>query len=440
MSMEATLPALDDFWMPFTANRQFKASPRLLASAEGLFYRSVDGRQILDGCAGLWCCNAGHGRAEIAEAVSRQIRQLDYAPSFQMGHPLPFELASRLAAIAPPGLNKLFFTNSGSEAADTTLKIALAYQRAIGQGTRTRLIGRELGYHGVGFGGISVGGMGGNRKAFSASLLPGVDHLPHTLDIERNAFSRGLPLHGAERADELERLVTLHGAENIAAVIVEPLSGSGGVILPPLGYLQRLREITRRHGILLIFDEVITGFGRVGEAFAAQRWGVTPDLLASAKGLTNGTVPMGAVFVDERIFEAFMDGPQGIELFHGYTYSGHPLACAAALATLDIYQREGLFQRAIELEDYWGEALLNLRGLPHIVDIRNVGLVGAVQFASDPAGAGLRGYRIFERCFQQGALVRCSGDTLALSPPLTIDRAHIDRLLETLAAAIRAVA
>lgn len=440
MSMEATLPALDDFWMPFTANRQFKASPRLLASAEGLFYRSVDGRQILDGCAGLWCCNAGHGRAEIAEAVSRQIRQLDYAPSFQMGHPLPFELASRLAAIAPPGLNKLFFTNSGSEAADTALKIALAYQRAIGQGTRTRLIGRELGYHGVGFGGISVGGMGGNRKAFSASLLPGVDHLPHTLDIERNAFSRGLPLHGAERADELERLVTLHGAENIAAVIVEPLSGSGGVILPPLGYLQRLREITRRHGILLIFDEVITGFGRVGEAFAAQRWGVTPDLLASAKGLTNGTVPMGAVFVDERIFEAFMDGPQGIELFHGYTYSGHPLACAAALATLDIYQREGLFQRAIELEDYWGEALLNLRGLPHIVDIRNVGLVGAVQFASDPAGAGLRGYRIFERCFQQGALVRCSGDTLALSPPLTIDRARIDRLLETLAAAIRAVA
>lgn len=440
MSTQPTLPALDDFWMPFTANRQFKAGPRLLDSAEGLFYRSVDGRQILDGCAGLWCCNAGHGRAEIAEAVSRQLRQLDYAPSFQMGHPLAFELASRLAAIAPPGLNKLFFTNSGSEAADTALKIALAYQRAIGQGTRTRLIGRELAYHGVGFGGISVGGMGGNRKAFSASLLPGVDHLPHTLDLERNAFSRGLPLHGAERADELERLVTLHGAENIAAVIVEPLSGSGGVILPPLGYLQRLREITCRHGILLIFDEVITGFGRVGEAFAAQRWGVTPDIIASAKGLTNGSVPMGAVFVDERIHEAFMDGPPGIELFHGYTYSGHPLACAAALAALDIYQGEGLFQRAIELEDYWCAALLNLRDLPHIVDIRNVGLVGAVQFASDPAGAGLRGYRIFERCFQKGALVRCSGDTLAMSPPLTIDHAHIDRLLETLAAAIREVA
>ena len=440
MSTQPALPALDDFWMPFTANRQFKAGPRLLDSAEGLFYRSVDGRQILDGCAGLWCCNAGHGRVEIAEAVSRQIRQLDYAPSFQMGHPLAFELASRLAAIAPPGLNKLFFTNSGSEAADTALKIALAYQRAIGQGTRTRLIGRELAYHGVGFGGISVGGMGGNRKAFSACLLPGVDHLPHTLDLERNAFSRGLPLHGVERADELERLVTLHGAENIAAVIVEPLSGSGGVILPPLGYLQRLREITCRHGILLIFDEVITGFGRVGEAFAAQRWGVTPDIIASAKGLTNGSVPMGAVFVDERIHEAFMDGPPGIELFHGYTYSGHPLACAAALAALDIYQGEGLFQRAIELEDYWCAALLNLRGLPHIVDIRNVGLVGAVQFASDPAGAGLRGYRIFERCFQKGALVRCSGDTLAMSPPLTIDHAHIDRLLETLAAAIREVA
>jgi beta-alanine--pyruvate transaminase len=431
---------LDDYWMPFTANRQFKARPRLVESAEGLYYRSVDGRQILDGCSGLWCCNAGHGRREISEAVARQIRELDYAPSFQMGHPLPFELAERLAAIAPPGLNKLFFTNSGSESADTALKIALAYQRAIGQGTRTRLIGRELGYHGVGFGGLSVGGMGGNRKAFSANLLPGVDHLPHTLDIARNAFSRGLPEFGVEKADELERLVALHGAENIAAVIVEPMSGSAGVVLPPLGYLQRLREITRKHGILLIFDEVITGFGRIGEAFAAQRWGVTPDILTSAKGLTNGAVPMGAVFVHQDIFEAFMQGPDGIELFHGYTYSGHPLACAAALAALDIYQGEGLFQRAIELEDYWCDALLGLRDLPHVVDIRCVGLVGAVQLAADPAGAGLRGYRVFEQCFHDGAMLRCTGDTLALAPPLIIDKAEIDRLLEIFAGAVRKVA
>ncbi len=436
----AASPRLDDYWMPFTANRQFKANPRLLESAAGLYYRSVDGRQILDGCAGLWCCNAGHGRREISEAVARQVATLDYAPSFQMGHPLPFELAERLAAIAPPGLNKLFFTNSGSESADTALKIALAYQRAIGQGTRTRLIGRELGYHGVGFGGLSVGGMLGNRRAFSANLLPGVDHLPHTLDLERNAFSKGLPEFGAEKADELERLVALHGAENIAAVMVEPMSGSAGVILPPVGYLQRLREITRKHGILLIFDEVITGFGRIGEAFAAQRWGVTPDILTSAKGLTNGAVPMGAVFVHEALFDAFMQGPDGIELFHGYTYSGHPLACAAALAALDIYQGEGLFQRAIALEDYWCAALLGLRDLPHVIDIRGVGLVGAVQLAADPAGAGRRGQRVFEQCFRDGALVRCTGDTLALSPPLIIEREQIDRLLEILAGALRQLA
>ena len=436
----AATPHLDDYWMPFTANRQFKASPRLLESAAGLYYRSVDGRQILDGCAGLWCCNAGHGRREISEAVARQVAKLDYAPSFQMGHPLPFELAERLAAIAPPGLNKLFFTNSGSESADTALKIALAYQRAIGQGTRTRLIGRELGYHGVGFGGLSVGGMLGNRRAFSANLLPGVDHLPHTLDLERNAFSKGLPAFGAEKADELERLVALHGAENIAAVMVEPMSGSAGVILPPAGYLQRLREITRKHGILLIFDEVITGFGRIGEAFAAQRWGVVPDILTSAKGLTNGAVPMGAVFVHQALFDAFMGGPDGIELFHGYTYSGHPLACAAALAALDIYQDEGLFQRAIALEDYWCAALLQLRDLPHVVDIRCVGLVGAVQLAADPAGAGRRGQRVFEQCFHNGALVRCTGDTLALSPPLIIDQPEIDRLLEILAGAVRQAA
>jgi beta-alanine--pyruvate transaminase len=426
---------LDDFWMPFTANRQFKAKPRLLESAEGMYFTASDGRQVLDGTAGLWCCNAGHGRREITEAVSRQIAKLDFAPTFQMGHPLPFELASRLAEIAPAGLNKVFFTNSGSESADTALKIALAYQRAIGQSSRTRLIGRELGYHGVGFGGISVGGMVNNRRAFPLQL-PGVDHLPHTLDLARNAFSRGLPEFGVDKADELERLVTLHGAENIAAVIVEPMSGSAGVILPPVGYLQRLREITRKHGILLIFDEVISGFGRVGQAFAAQRWGVTPDIITCAKGLTNGAIPMGAVLVDEKIHDAFMQGPDGIELFHGYTYSGHPVACAAALATLDLYRDERLFEQAIELESYWQDGLHSLRELPNVIDIRAVGLVGGVQLAPSDAGAGKRGYQVFEQCYQDDLLVRVTGDTIALSPPLIVEKAHIDSLVEKLADAI----
>ena len=427
---------LDDFWMPFTANRQFKAKPRLLESAAGMYFTADDGRQILDGTAGLWCCNAGHGRREITEAVSRQIAKLDFAPTFQMGHPLPFELASRLAEIAPAGLNKVFFTNSGSESVDTALKIALAYQRAIGQGTRTRLIGRELGYHGVGFGGISVGGMVNNRRAFPLQL-PGVDHLPHTLDISRNAFSRGLPEFGIEKADELERLVTLHGAENIAAVIVEPMSGSAGVVLPPVGYLQRLREITRKHGILLIFDEVITGFGRVGKAFAAQRWGVTPDIITSAKGLTNGAIPMGAVLVDEKVYDAFMQGPDGIELFHGYTYSGHPVACAAALATLDIYQQEQLFERSIELESYWQDGLHSLRDQPNVIDIRSIGLVGGVQLAPNSQGVGKRGFQVFEQCYQDDLLVRVTGDTIALSPPLIVEKTQIDCLVEKLADAIR---
>ena len=428
----------DHFWMPFTANRQFKSSPRLLESAEGMYYTDTDGRQVIDGTAGLWCCNAGHGRREITEAVSRQLARMDFAPTFQMGHPLPFELAERLAEIAPAGLNRVFFTNSGSESADTALKVALAYQRAIGQGSRTRLIGRELAYHGVGFGGISVGGMGNNRKAFGSSLLPGVDHLPHTLDLTRNAFTRGLPEHGVELADELERLVTLHGADNIAAVIVEPMSGSAGVILPPQGYLQRLREITRKHGILLIFDEVITGFGRVGEAFAAQRWGVTPDILTCAKGLTNGAIPMGAVFVSEQIHEAFMQGPEGaIEFFHGYTYSGHPVACAAALATQEIYQRENLFQKAIELEGYWQDALFSLQGLPNVTDIRTVGLVAGIQFAANADGAGKRGYEVFRQCFEDGLLARASGDTIALSPALIVEREHIDAMVNRLGDAIR---
>ncbi|WP_313220212.1 aspartate aminotransferase family protein [Stutzerimonas nitrititolerans] len=434
-------PRAEHFWMPFTANRQFKASPRLLESAEGMYYTDTAGRQVLDGTAGLWCCNAGHGRREITEAVSRQIARMDFAPTFQMGHPLPFELAERLARISPEGLNRVFFTNSGSESADTALKVALAYQRAIGQGSRTRLIGRELAYHGVGFGGISVGGMGNNRKAFGSSLLPGIDHLPHTLDLKRNAFTRGLPEHGVELADELERLVTLHGAENIAAVIVEPMSGSAGVILPPQGYLQRLREITKKHGILLIFDEVITGFGRVGEAFAAQRWGVTPDILTCAKGLTNGAVPMGAVFVSEQIHEAFMHGPESIiEFFHGYTYSGHPVACAAALATQEIYQRENLFQKAIELEDYWQDALFSLQGLPNVTDIRTVGLVAGIQFAPHAESIGKRGYEVFRQCFEDGLLARASGDTIALSPALIVEREHIDAMLERLADAIRKAA
>ncbi|HBC25591.1 aspartate aminotransferase family protein [Stutzerimonas stutzeri] len=431
----ATSP--EHFWMPFTANRQFKASPRLLERAEGMYYTASDGRQVLDGTAGLWCCNAGHGRREISEAVSKQIARMDFAPTFQMGHPLPFELAEKLAAISPEGLNRVFFTNSGSESADTALKIALAYQRAIGQGSRTRLIGRELAYHGVGFGGMSVGGMANNRRAFGP-MLPGVDHLPHTLDLQRNAFSKGLPQHGVERADELERLVTLHGAENIAAVIVEPMSGSAGVILPPVGYLQRLREITAKHGILLIFDEVITGFGRVGEAFAAQRWGVTPDILTCAKGLTNGAIPMGAVFVADRLYDAFMQGPESvIEFFHGYTYSGHPVACAAALATQQIYQQENLFQKAIDLEPYWQEALFSLRDLPNVIDIRTVGLVAGVQFAAHADGVGKRGYEVFRECFEKGLLVRASGDTIALSPALIVEKAEIDRMMELLADGIR---
>ena len=427
----------DHFWMPFTANRQFKATPRLLESAEGMYYTASDGRQVLDGTAGLWCCNAGHGRREISEAVSKQIARMDFAPTFQMGHPLPFELAEKLAAISPEGLNRVFFTNSGSESADTALKIALAYQRAIGQGSRTRLIGRELAYHGVGFGGMSVGGMANNRRAFGP-MLPGVDHLPHTLDLQRNAFSKGLPQHGVERADELERLVVLHGAENIAAVIVEPMSGSAGVILPPVGYLQRLREITAKHGILLIFDEVITGFGRVGEAFAAQRWGVTPDILTCAKGLTNGAIPMGAVLVADHLFDAFMKGPENvIEFFHGYTYSGHPVACAAALATQQIYQQENLFQKAIDLEPYWQEALFSLRDLPNVIDIRTVGLVAGIQFAAHVDGVGKRGYEVFRECFEKGLLVRASGDTIALSPALIVEKAEIDQMMELLADGIR---
>ncbi|KFN41112.1 aspartate aminotransferase family protein [Arenimonas oryziterrae] len=432
---------LDAFWMPFTANRQFKQHSRLLASARDMHYTTVDGRQVLDGVAGLWCCNAGHGRTRIIEAVSRQIATLDFAPTFQMGHPLPFVLAERLAAIAPDPLKHVFFTNSGSESVDTALKIALAYHRARGEGQRTRLIGREKGYHGVGFGGMSVGGMVNNRKFFGP-MLPGVDHLRHTLDISRNAFSRGLPKHGAELADDLERLVQLHDASTIAAVIVEPVSGSAGVVLPPEGYLKRLREICDKHGILLIFDEVITGYGRVGNAFAAQRFGVTPDMITTAKGLTNGSVPMGAVFVSNAIHDAFMQGPEGvIDLFHGYTYSGHPLACAAALATLDTYAEEKLFDKALDIGAFWEESIHALRDLPHVIDIRNFGLIGAIELAPREGKPGSRAFDVFTKCFHdKDLLIRTTGDVVALSPPLILDKSHIGQIFGRLAEAIRETA
>jgi len=428
---------LEALWMPFTANRQFKARPRLLSKASGMYYSTPEGRQVLDAVAGLWCVNAGHARREIRQAVAEQLETLDYAPPFQMGHPRAFELASELVKIAPAGLDHVFFTNSGSESVDTALKIALAYHRVRGEGTRTRLIGRERAYHGVGFGGTSVGGILPNRRTWSAVLLPGVDHLPHTHDLARNAFARGLPAHGAQLADELERLVALHDASNIAAVIVEPIAGSSGVLLPPRGYLERLRAICDRHAILLIFDEVITGFGRTGSAFAAQEFGVRPDMITLAKGLTNGCVPMGAVLVSKPIYEAFMQGPDGIELFHGYTYSAHPVACAAGLATLGLYQREGLLTRASSLAKYWEEAAHALRPLPHVVDIRNYGLILGLELESIPGKPSARAFEVFRQCFERGVLVRQTGDIIALSPPLIIEKGQIDQIFGTLAEVLR---
>lgn len=432
-------PVLENFWMPFTANRQFKAAPRLLAAADGMYYTDVDGKKVLDGTAGLWCVNAGHGRRKIAQAVERQLSTMDYAPTFQMGHPIAFDFAAKLAAHAPggpeAGLDRVFFTGSGSESVDTALKIAIAYQRAIGQGTRTRIIGREKGYHGVGFGGISVGGLVNNRRVFPQ--IP-ADHMRHTLDIERNAFSKGLPAHGIELAEDLERLVALHGAETIAAVIVEPMSGSAGVVLPPKGYLERLRAIADKYGILLIFDEVITGFGRLGTPFATEYFGVVPDLVTTAKGITNGTIPMGAVFASRKIYDGLMTGPENqIELFHGYTYSGHPVACAAGLATMEIYEEEGLLTRAAELAEDWQNALHSLKGLPHVVDIRNLGLVGAVELAPRDGAPGTRAYDVFVDCFQKGLLIRVTGDIIALSPPLIIERAEIETIVSMLGDALK---
>ena len=431
---------LESFWMPYTANRQFKAQPRLFVSAKDMHYRTSDGRAVLDGTAGLWCCNAGHSRPKIVEAVQRQIEELDYAPAFQMGHPKAFELANRLVQLTPEGLDHVFFTNSGSEAVDTALKTALAYHQARGQGSRVRLIGRERGYHGSGFGGVSTGGISSNREAFGP-LLPGVDHLRHTHDPNRNAFSRGIPEHGMEFADDLERIVSLHGASTIAAVIVDPVAGSTGVLLPAKGYLERLRAICDRHGILLIFDEVITGFGRLGTPFAADYFGVTPDLMTVAKGLTSGVVPMGAMFVTRNLYETFMRGPEHlIEFAHGYTYSGHPVACAAALGTLDTYADEGLLTRAAELEPYWSDALHSLRGLPHVIDVRNIGLIGAIELEPMPDAPTKRAFPAFLEAFENGVLIRTTGDTIALSPPLIISRAQIDELFGTLSTVLKTLA
>ena len=428
---------LDPFWMPFTANRSFKAEPRLLASARDMHYFTPDGRPILDGTAGLWCVNAGHARKPIVEAIQRQAEVLDYAPTFQLGHPLVFELAARLGMLFPADIDHVFFAGSGSEGVDSALKIALAYQRARGFENRTRLIGRQKGYHGVGFGGISVGGLENNKRGFLT--LPGVDHLSHTLNLDEAAFSRGQPTWGAHLADELEVLIAEHGAETIAAVIVEPMSGSAGVIVPPVGYLERLREITRRHDILLIFDEVITGFGRVGGATASETLGVIPDLLVCAKGLTNGAVPMGAVGVRGEIYDVVVNqaAAPGIEFFHGYTYSGHPLAAAAGLATLDVYESEGLFQRATDMAPYWEDAVHGLKGLPNVIDIRNLGMVAAIELAPRPDAPGARATEVFHRAFDEGLLIRVTGDVIALSPPLIISREQIDELVERLTDILR---
>ena len=431
---------LNAFWMGFTPNRSFKKEPRIVVSAKDMHYTSADGRQILDGAAGLWCVNAGHCRPKIVEAIQTQAAELDFAPTFQFGHPLAFELANRLVDIAPKGLDHVMYTNSGSESVDTALKTAIAYHRAKGNGSKFRLIGRERGYHGVNFGGVSVGGIGPPRKMFG-TLLTGVDHLPHTHLPAKNAFTKGEPEHGAELADELERIIGLHDASTIAAVIVEPVAGSTGVLVPPKGYLKRLREICTKHGILLIFDEVITGYGRLGTPFAAHYFDVTPDIIVTAKGLTNGVIPMGAVFVTKEIHDAFMNGPEHlIEFFHGYTYSGNPIASAAALGTLETYKDEGLLTRVSELAPYWEEAVHSLKGEPNVIDIRNIGLMGAVEMAPIPGEPGKRGYNAIVKGFERGAMLRITGDIIALSPPLIITKGQIDELVDHVREVVRAIA
>ncbi|KPK05748.1 MAG: omega amino acid--pyruvate aminotransferase [Betaproteobacteria bacterium SG8_39] len=427
------------FFMPFSMNRQFKKAPRLVSRAEGIHYYTPEGRKIIDGTSGLWCVNAGHCRPAIAEGVAKGVATLDFAPPFQLGHPLAFEFADKVAALAPEGLSKVFFTNSGSESVETALKLALAYHRVRGEGHRTRLIGRERGYHGVNFGGTAVGGIVGNRKIFGA-LLAGVDHMRHTHDLARNAFSKGEPQHGAELADDLERLCQLHDPSTIAAVIVEPVACSTGVLVPPVGYLKRLREICDRHGILLIFDEVITAWGRLGEPFAALRFKVTPDLITTAKGITNGTVPMGAVFMKEALYQAFQTGPDtAIEMPHGYTYSAHPVACAAGLATLKVYEDEGLLTRVKELEPYWQEQAHALKGLPNVIDIRNIGLIAAIELAPREAAVGARGFEVHLKAWERGAYMRVTGDIIALAPPLIIEKPQIDALFDCLRGVLKEI-
>ena len=434
--LEHDLPDLEAYWMPFTGNRYFKQHPRMISRADGMYCYTTDGKQLLDAVAGLWCCNAGHCHPKIVEAIKEQAATLDYAMAFQLGHPRAFELANKLVDIAPQGIDYAFFVNSGSEAVDTALKMALAYHRIRGDGARTRFIGREKGYHGVGFGGISVGGISPNRKMFGA-MLPGVDHLPHTHNIDKNAYSRGQPEWGAQLADELENIAALHDPSTIAAVIVEPIAGSAGVLIPPQGYLQRIRDICDKHGILLIFDEVICGFGRTGDTFGANRFGVTPDLMTTAKGLTSGTVPMGAVLAKSEVYETFMTGPEGaIEFFHGYTYSGHPLAAAAGCATLDVYLGEGLFDRARELEGKFEDALHSLKGEPNVIDVRNFGLIGAVELEPIEGQPTARAMQIFRECFDDGVIIRTTGDTLAFSPPLIIEESQIGTVVESVRSAL----
>ncbi len=431
---------LQHYWMPFTDNRRFKAKPRLIASAKDMYFTTVEGKQVLDGLATLWCVNAGHSRPRIVEAIRRQAGELDFASSFALGHPLPFKLAERIAGIAPQGMQQVFFTNSGSEAVDTAIKIAVGYHRLRGNGTRTRFIGRERSYHGVNLGGTSLGGVASNRKAYSGILMPGVDHLRHTHDLSRNAFSRGQPAHGAEFANELEeRLIALHDASNIAAVIIDPVQASGGVLVPPQGYLQRLREICTKHGILLIFDEVITGWGRLGAPFAAQHFGIEPDLITFAKGITSGAVPLGGVLVKDSIYQTFMSAQgSGMEFFHGYTYSGHPLACAAALATLDTYEQERSLQTVPQAK-YFEEGVHSLKGLPHVVDCRNLGLIGAIELASRPDAPSERGYEVFEKCWDRGVFVRPVGDAVAFCPPLIAEKKHLDQMFGTVAEVLKTV-
>ncbi|WP_341894895.1 aspartate aminotransferase family protein [Ferrovibrio terrae] len=430
---------LESWWMPFTANRQFKANPRLLVGAKDMHYTTHDGRQVIDGSAGLWCVNAGHCREPIVKAIQKQAAEMDFAPTFQMGHPKAFEFAARLAHLAPADINHVFFANSGSEAVDTALKIAIAYHRARGEGARTRLIGRERGYHGVGFGGISVGGIVSNRKVFGP-LLAGVDHLPHTHSLKDMAFSKGQPDWGTHLADDLERIVALHDASTIAAVIVEPVAGSTGVLIPPKGYLQKLRQICDKHGILLIFDEVICGFGRTGAAFGADTFDVVPDMMTVAKGLTNAAVPAAAVFTRKHVHDAFMSGPENmIELFHGYTYSAHALACAAGIATLDLYRDEGIFENAKALAPYWEEAAHSLKGVKNVIDIRNIGIMAGIEMAPREDGAGKRGYDIFVKAYEKGLMCRLTGDTIALSPPLILNKGHIDDIFGILKDSIQSV-